>query len=184
MLNDEKSKPEKINVRDWIVLSTVMIGAVLTILALIWSNPPLEGGIGSVTFLLMLSFVFFVNSVTTNSKAHFEANLENFNEKRIKRFVIFAEYSFGLGFTLVITGFSILGYKYLLDNFGRELIVLILPIVFLGSAWVIIFIYNIINYIGRPFKAIRNLKRNLWILLELVCLILIVFDFFEVFSIP
>ena len=34
-MSNEESK-QKINVRDWITLSTVMIGAVLTILALIW----------------------------------------------------------------------------------------------------------------------------------------------------
>ena len=70
----------------------------------------------------MLSFIFFVNSVTANSKAHFEANLGGVSEERISRFVTFAEYSFGLGFTLVITGFSILGYEYLLVYAGRELI--------------------------------------------------------------
>lgn len=37
MSNQER---EKINVRDWITLSTVMTGAVLTILALIWQVPP------------------------------------------------------------------------------------------------------------------------------------------------
>ncbi len=72
MSNEEK---KQINVRDWITLSTVMIGAVLTILALIWQLPPSTGGIGSVTFLLLLSFILFVNSVSANSKANYEANL-------------------------------------------------------------------------------------------------------------
>ncbi|HEA70506.1 MAG TPA: hypothetical protein ENH98_01125, partial [archaeon] len=58
----------QINVKDFITLSTVMIGAVLTILALIWQVPPVSG-IGTVTFLLMLSFILFVNSVSANSKA-------------------------------------------------------------------------------------------------------------------
>ena len=71
MLNEKDFEKQKINVRDWIVLSTVMIGAVLTILALIWSDRP-SSGIISVTILLMLSFIFFVNSVTANSKAHFK----------------------------------------------------------------------------------------------------------------
>ena len=132
----------------------------------------------------MLSFIFFVNSVTANSKAHFEANLGGVSEERISRFVTFAEYSFGLGFTLVITGFSILGYEYLLVYAGRELITLILPIAFLVTAWIIIFIYNVINYSGKALKAIRSFKRNLWILLELICLVIIIFDFFEIFTIP
>ena len=183
MSNEERDGPKKINVRDWIVLSTVMIGAVLTILALIWQDTTLSGKV-TITFLLMLSFIFFVNSVTCNSKAQFEANLEKISKERIQRFVTFAEYSFGLGFTLVITGFTILGYGYLLDYVGRELIALLLPITFLATTWVIIFIYNIINYMGKPLGVLRSLKRNLWILLELICLVIIIFDFFEIFTIP
>lgn len=174
---------QKINVKDWITLSTVMIGAVLTILALIWQLPP-PNGIVTATFLLMLAFVFFVNSVSANSKAYFEANSAEVGEERIKRFVTFAEYSFGLGFTLVIIGFSVLGYEYLLLYAGREIITLLLPIAFLVTAWIVIFIYNLINYIGKPLGALRSLKRNLWILIELICLVIIVFDFFEVFTLP
>ncbi len=162
-----------------------MIGAVLTILALIWQQPPpTTHGIVTSTFLLMISFIFFVNSVSTNSKAQFEAHQEKVSEDRIQRFIVFAEYSFGLGFTLVITGFTILGYGYLLDYVGRELITLLLPITFLITTWVIIFIYNIINYMGKPLGALRSLKRNLWIFLELICLIIIISDFFEILLIP
>lgn len=178
-----REENQKINVKDWITLSTVMIAAVLTILALIWQEPP-DNGIVTSTFLLMLSFVFFVNSVSANSKAFFESNSKEVSEERIKRFVSFAEYSFGFGFTLVIIGFSVLGYEYLLKYEGREIITLILPIVFLGTAWIVIFIYNLINYFGKPLGAIRSLKRNLWILIELFCLIIIIFDFFEVFTLP
>ena len=181
MSNEEK---KQINVRDWITLSTVMMGAVLTILALIWQLPPTSGGIGSVTFLLMLSFILFVNSVSANSKANYEANLKGTVDERVNRFVTFAEFSFGLGFTFVISGFTILGYKYLLDALDRNLVTLMLPITFLLTAWILIFIYNVINYSGKALKAIRSLKRNLWIFLELIILVIILFDFFEIFSIP
>jgi hypothetical protein len=174
---------QKINVKDWITLSTVMMGAVLTILALIWQSPP-PNGIVMATFLLMLSFIFFVNSVSANSKAYFEANSTEVREERIKRFVTFAEYSFGLGFTLVIIGFSVLGYEYLLLYAGREIITLVLPIAFLVTAWIVIFLYNLINYFDKPLGALRSLKRNLWILIELICLVIIVFDFFEVITLP
>jgi len=90
-----ETKEEKINVRDWIILSTTMIGIVLTILALIWQNVP-SNGIVSVTFLLMLAFVFFVNSVSSNSKARFESQLKDVNMEKVNQFVSFAEYSFGL----------------------------------------------------------------------------------------
>ncbi|MFX1339825.1 MAG: hypothetical protein ACFFDK_14525 [Promethearchaeota archaeon] len=182
-MSNQEDASKKINVRDWITLSTVMIGAVLTILALIWQVPPLSG-IVTATFLLMISFIFIVNSVTANSKAYFEANLGNVSEKRINRFVTFAEYSFGFGFTLIITGFAILGYKYLLTYTGRQFIVLLLPVSFLLTAWIVIFIYNVINYSGKPLGAVRSLKRNLWIFLELICLGLIVLDFYQIISIP
>ena len=93
-----EEKDEQINVRDWIILSTTMIGAVLTILTLIWVNLP-SNGIVTVTFLLMLAFIFFVNSVSSNSKARFEAKLKKIDKKKIDQFVSFAEYSFGIGFT-------------------------------------------------------------------------------------
>jgi hypothetical protein len=175
---------EKINVRDWIILSTTMIGAVLTILALIWQNVP-SNGIISVTFLLMLAFIFFVNSVSSNSRAKFESNKKDFDEKMMKKFVTFAEYSFGLGFTFVIIAFTFLGYKYLLDlPGGRNLLTLMLPVVFLLTTWIIIVIYNSINYSGKAFKSFRSIKRSLWMILELIALGFIVLDFFQLIIIP
>jgi len=180
---EHNNEPKNLNVRDWIVLSTTLIAAVLTILALIWQARP-STGIVTVTFLLMLSFVFFVNSVSCNSRANFEAKIEKVSEKKINQFVIFAEYSFGFGFTLVISAFSILGYEYLLDFMGRELYVLILPIVFLFTAWIIIIVYNSISYSGKIWKGLRSLKRNLWTLIEMICLVFIALDFFGVILIP
>jgi hypothetical protein len=175
----ENNKTNILNVRDWIVLSTTMIAAVLTILALIWQARP-STGIASITFLLMLSFVFFVNSVSSNSRANYEAKVGNASKKKINNFITFAEYSFGFGFTLVINAFSILGYKYLLDFMGRELYVLILPVAFLLTAWIIIIIYNFISYSGKVWRGFRSLKRNLWTLIEIVCLVFIVLDFFGI----
>ena len=173
MENDNK----QINVKDWIILSTTMIGVVLTILALIWQAPP-GRGITTVTFLLMLSFVLFVNSVSSNSRANFELKLKNFDLNKVNRFVTFAEYTFGMGFTLIIIGFSILGYVYLLDFIGHQLFALILPITFLITAWILIFIYNTISYSGKSVKGLRNVKRNLWIFMEFISLIAIIFDYF------
>ena len=174
---EENSQNTVLNVRDWIILSTTMIAAVLTILALIWQVPPTRG-IVTVTFLLMVSFILFVNSVSANSRASFELKLDDFDEKKINRFVSFAEYRFGMGFTLVIIGFSILGYVYLLDFIGHLLYALLLPIVFLVVAWIMIIIYNTINFSGFSFKGLRSIKRNLWIIMEFVSLVAIFIDFF------
>lgn len=174
---EEETDNKQINVKDWIILSTTMIGAVLTILALIWQARP-SRGIVTVTFLLMLSFIFFVNSVSANSRANFELKLKNFDIKKVNKFVKFAEYTFGMGFTIVIIGFSILGYMYLLDFTLGSIYALILPITFLVIAWILILIYNAINYSGKSVKGLRSMKRNLWILMEFISLIAILFDFF------
>lgn len=71
-----------INVKDWINLSSVMIGAVLTIMALIWQVP--TEGIITASYLLMVSFIFFVNSVSTNSKANFEKKTWKHHRSKVK----------------------------------------------------------------------------------------------------
>jgi len=179
----EKEKP-KLNVKDWIIISTTMIGVNLTILALIWQAKPTQG-IYTVTLFLMISFILFINSVSANSKANFEVQSGNSTTEKIMKFVSFAEYSFGLGFTFIINGFSILSYKYLQDFIGfSNIMVLIIPSAFLITAWIMIVIYNIINYSGKAFKAIRSLKRNLWMIMELICLVMIILDFLNLFTIP
>jgi len=67
---------------------------------------------------------------------------------------------------------------------GRELYVLILPITFLLTAWIIIVIYNCISYSGKVWQGLRSLKRNLWTLIKLICLIFITLDFFGMILIP
>jgi hypothetical protein len=179
-----EQKKQRINVKDWIIISTTMIGVNLTILALIWQESPTKG-IYTATLFLMLSFILFINCVSANSKANFELQSENASEEKVMKFVSFAEYSFGLGFTLIIIGFSILSYKYLQDFIGSDNItVLVIPSAFLITAWIMIFIYNSINYSGKAFKGIRSIKRNLWMIMELICLVLIFLDFFNLIVIP
>ena len=165
---------KQINVKDWINLSSVMIGAVLTILALIWQVP--TEGIVSATYLLLVSFIFFVNSVSTNSKANFEKEHGDITEQKLKKWMIFAEYTFGIGFTCVICAFAILGYEYLINFQGVRLLSLFLPIVFIVAALVLMFLYNIINFDGK-LSAFKSIKRNLWAILEIACLVVIVIDY-------
>ena len=179
----EEEKPN-LNVKDWIIISTTLIGVNLTILALIWQARPTQG-IYTVSLFLMLSFILFINSVSANSKANFEVQSGNSTNEKILKFVSFAEYSFGLGFTFIIVGFSILSYKYLQDFIGsNNIMVLIIPLVFLITAWIMILLYNAINYSGKAFKGIRSLKRNLWMIMECICLVMIILDFFNFIIIP
>ncbi|MFX1275339.1 MAG: hypothetical protein ACFFBP_00055 [Promethearchaeota archaeon] len=179
------AESEQLNVKDWITLSTVMIGAVLTILALIWQRPPnysMGGyrGIGTATFFLMISFIFFVNSVSTNSRANFEARSGKTPEIKINKFITLAEYSFGFGFTLVVCGFSLLGYSYLMEYLNGTLIALLLPIVFIAITLIVMLTYNIISS-GSP---LGNLKRTIWAIIEIIFVVLICFDFFGLYIIP
>jgi len=177
------AKNDEVNVKDWVVLSTTMIGALLTILALIWQFKP-TNGIVTVTFLLMMSFILFINSVTANSRARYESQFEEASEAKIKKFVSFAEYTFGLGFTFVIIGFVILGYKYLLDFTSRNIIALFLPVTILLLTWILMAIYNGLSYSGKGVKLVKNWKRNIWLLIELGCLFLIILDYYQIFLIP
>ena len=168
-----------INVKDWINLSSVMIGAVLTIMALIWQVP--TEGIISASYLLLISFIFFVNSVSTNSKANFEKKHGNITDQKLKRWMDFAEYTFGIGFTCVICAFAILGYEYLINFSGVRLLSLFLPITFILVALVLMFMYNIINYDGK-LSAFKSIKRNIWAILEVACLVIIIIDYISRYS--
>ena len=165
---------KKINVKDWINLSSVMIGAVLTIMALIWQVP--TEGIITASYLLLVSFIFFVNSVSTNSKANFEQKHGDITEQKLKRWMLFAEYTFGIGFTCVICAFAILGYEYLINFSGVRLLSLFLPVTFIIVALILMFMYNIINYDGK-LSAFKSIKRNLWAILEVACLVVIIIDY-------
>ncbi|MFX0009337.1 MAG: hypothetical protein ACFE9R_03390 [Candidatus Hermodarchaeota archaeon] len=174
---------KELNVKDWIILSTTMIGAVLTILALIWQARP-NYGIVTATFFLMLSFVMFVNSVSANSKANFEVKSGQFNLKLVNKFVKFAEYSFGIGFTLVINGFSLLGYEYIKDFTGFPLLALSLPAALLVLAWFMMAIYSGIDKSGRESKSLKIRKRTVYTILEVLVLVIITIDSFGFFTIP
>ncbi|MBN1802157.1 MAG: hypothetical protein JW891_11655 [Candidatus Lokiarchaeota archaeon] len=177
------AESEQVNVKDWITLSSVMIGAVLTILALIWQVPPVgDKAIVVATYLLMISFIFFVNSVSCNSKANYEARTGKASGKVVDRFVAFAEYSFGIGFTFIICGFSILGYGYLMGytTSSNQLLALIFPITFIVVTLFIMMVYNTLNS-GSP---IGSLKRSIWSIVEIACVVLIAMDYFGAIVIP
>lgn len=164
--------------RSWSLISSTMIGVTITILAILWSFTPLNGIVVS-TYMLMIALVFFVNSTTINEKVAYETKKGSPPEV-IDKWMKFAEYSFGLAFTLYISTFSILGYKYIAVNTSNSLLALFLPIAFLLTTWGILMLYSYIdsNKI-RPSK-----KRLLWIGLEVVALAFIILDYFTILDIP
>lgn len=173
---------QKRTFRTWSNVSSVMIGATLTILTLIWAVSTTPGGIVTSSILLLISFSLFVNATTINEKIIYEIG-KGTEEKYINRWISFAEYSFGLGFTLEIISFTILGYKFLLTITGDKLIALLLPIIFLGATWSIMIIYNILNAYDKSYRFLRSIKRNTWLVIEAIALVFIILDYCGIVSI-
>ncbi|MFX0075761.1 MAG: hypothetical protein ACFE96_09980 [Candidatus Hermodarchaeota archaeon] len=181
------------NVTDWIQIGGFLIAAQLTIIALIWQAKPTDG-IYTVTLLLMISFAFFVNSVFSNSKANFLVKLINCDDEdekdkkiytqKFRRIEKFGYYTFNIAYSFSIVGFTLLAYKYMIDFIGRQLIVVLLPIIFIVVIWMLLVVYTIAK---SPINVVRELfepHKIIGVLIELVCLIIIVFDFRGDFIIP
>jgi len=160
---------------------------------LIWQARP-TNGIYTVTLLLMLSFAFLVNSVFSNSKANFLVKLINREDedeknkinytKKFRRIESFGYYTFNIAYSFSLVGFTLLAYKYMIDFIGRELIVLLLPIIFMIIIWILLVIYTVTKSPGKVIKELFEFHKTAGILIELLCLILIIFDFNEVIIIP
>jgi hypothetical protein len=176
----EGEKRENQSIQSWAAISGAMLGVELTILTLIWQFSPKEGII-TTSFLLLCSFPLFVNSMTVNAKIIYEQG-QGTEKKYIEQWTKFAEYSFGLGFTLVIVAFAIFGYKILMEYTFGAIVSLLLPIAFIAVIWVILLIYNALNVPGKRFKYFRSWKRNIWILTELIGLIFIGLDYFNILT--
>ncbi|MFX1354076.1 MAG: hypothetical protein ACFFGP_08965 [Promethearchaeota archaeon] len=147
MINKEvKPRGEK-SVKDWIQFSVIVTGAILAVYALLWKEPP-KNGLILISFLIFISFPFFANTVSANSKVNKYINSEPRKpQNHIDRMMNYAEFSFGFGFTLVISAFAILGYEFLKDYTALypqlQFWALILPIVFLITVWILCIGYSL-----------------------------------------
>lgn len=200
----KKKNDKNITVKDWIIISTVIIGAILTFFTLIWQAKP-TNGIIMVSFLLFISFPFFVNSVSANSKVNFytRSGEERISKEHVERLMSFAEVSFGFGFTIVVSSLSILGYEYLKDFTSQHFISLLLPVIFLAVVWFVCIAYTYVdhlefngktkredlskesgeNKIKKKGAKLKITKRTVYILVEIVFLIFIILDYFGIFLI-
>lgn len=210
MTNEERMKGgENKSVKDWIQFSAIITGAILTVYALIWQNPP-DHGLVLITYLIFISFPFFANTISSNSKVNRYIRSQEVTDNHIKRMMNYAEFSFGFGFTIVISALAILGYEYLKEyiqlNFAHlSLIALILPIVFLIIIWILCIGYSIADsYKGSKtgnnesqntyqeekhssektrninYEKLKNLKRPVYIIIELVFMVLLILDYFNI----
>jgi len=189
----KKKNGNNISFKDLIIYNTVLIGAILTVFTLIWQTPP-TNGIITVSFYLFISFTFFVNSVSANSKANFyyRSSEVEVSMKHGERLMTFAEVLFGFGFTLVISALSILGYEYLKDFTSQHLISFLLPVIFLAAFWFGGIANTYVDHLKfkkrRENEIIKRAKFNITIrtviiLVVIVSLIFIILDYFGIFLI-
>lgn len=157
---------ENMNIKNWVEISSVMIGVSLTVLTLIFGFIEINSLLmRACVWALLGAVVLFTNALTTNAKALYELSQ---GAEKINHWIKFAEFSFGFAFTLVLSAFAIISYR---------IVDIIAPTVLLGSAWLIMISYTYLDaQPGQRFKGLRSMKRNLWFLIELGVLILIYID--------
>ena len=161
------------NIKNWVEISSVMIGVSLTVLTLMIGFLPLDSIFMRVcVWALLLAVILFTNAVTTNAKTMYEMARDS-PQNIIERWVKFAEFSFGLGFTMLISAFAFVSYK---------MVDIIAPTTLLVSAWLIMMLYTHLDaaHPDLRFKWLRSLKRNVWFLIELGVLLLIYIDWLNI----
>jgi hypothetical protein len=70
--------------------AAALLGADLVVVALAWDHPPTEGGIVTITFLMMISFVAFINVMHQIMRSEYigsRLRLRGTEEKIIEQFV-------------------------------------------------------------------------------------------------
>ena len=173
--------------------SASLLGADLVVVALSWDHPPSEGGIVTITFLMMISFVAFINVMHQIMRFEYLAThikLKGTEEKiveqdtrelgQISKWVRYLHVS-GLLFTMI--AFWIISYKYLISPEvfpeGRNnVVILLLP-------FILFILYWIPKLIGVE-REVSILSRGYLIQLitQVVFLVLICLDFFRIIKIP
>ena len=164
-------------IKNWTVISSGMTGFSATILTLVlilnysWCSSP--------CYLLSAAIVLFINATSVNSKIlrHFKQMEEG---TLLEKWVLFAEWSFGLGFTMLISSLSIITYKR---------VGIIAPFILMGSTWATMVVYKFINvgYEKKYGKIDKHkeiwkgwyYKRHIWVLIEAIVLTLISLDYLE-----
>jgi len=152
------SKRYKLSLKDYssgvvgtgavIATAAAVLGSNLVVVALAWDNPPAEGGMVTITFLMMISFVAFVDVLHFIMRVDYLVSrlrlLENDEEaegkillelNKILKMVRFMHIS---GLVLTMIAFWVISYKYLVSipEVGYHPIVLLLPFILFALFWI------------------------------------------------
>lgn len=164
--------------------AAALIGANLVVVALAWDSPPIAGGIVTITFLMMISFVFFINVLHQLMRAELLVSRlrslkidEEAKEKILLELNQITKWARimhlgGLIFTMV--AFWIISYKYLISIVGYHFIILLLPFVLFVIFW--------IPKLTGVEKEVSFKSREtvMQLLIEVIFLVIICLDFVKV----
>jgi len=174
-----------------IASATALLGADLVVVALAWDNRPMGvGGIVTITFLMMISFVAFILVMHQIMRYEYLISLlklKGSEEKVVKEVSremiqitkwIRPFHVGGLLFTML--AFWLISYKYLISfpEIGYNGFILLLP-------FILFFLYWIPKIIGVE-REVSVLSREslIQLIIQVVFLVLICLDFFRIITIP
>jgi len=164
--------------------AAALIGANLVVVALAWDNPPkvgATGGIVTITFLMMISFVSFINVLHQLMRAEYlvsrlrlSEGVEEAKEKIVQELDQITKWArimhvTGLVFTMV--AFWVISYKYLIGIVGYHFIILVLPF----ALFVVIWIPKLTG-IEKEVSG-KSVETILQLVIELIFLALLCLDF-------
>ncbi len=168
--------------------AAALLGADLVVVALAWDNPPSEGGIVTITFLMMISFVAFINVMHQVMRFEYlvtQLKTKGMNEKdrekvsrELNQITKWARYFHIGGLLFTMIAFWIISYKYLISLAGYQIAILLLP-------FILFFLYWVPKIIGVEREVSMFSRENLLqLLIQVVFLVLICLDFLRVITIP
>jgi len=170
-----------------IASAAALLGADLVVVALAWDNPPSEGGIVTITFLMLISFVAFINVLHSTMRAEYllmRGEVKELDEKiregdsreiaKIFKWIRISHVS-GLLFTMI--AFWIISYKYLISIVGYNFAILLLP-------FILFFLFWLPKLTGVE-REVTVLSREslIQLIIQIIFLVLICLDFLRFLTI-
>ncbi|TKJ23089.1 MAG: hypothetical protein CEE43_05065 [Promethearchaeota archaeon Loki_b32] len=168
--------------------ATALLGADLVVVTLSWDHPPSEGGIVTITFLMMISFVAFINVMHQVMRAEYlvsrikvKGTEEKVLEKYTREMFQITKWARIMHVTVLLftmIAFWVISYKYLISLAGYHVVILLLPFILFILYWISKFV-GIEKEVG--FFSSGSLMQ---FSIQIVFLVLICLDFFKIITIP
>ena len=167
--------------------AAAVLGADLVVVALAWDSPPPEGGIVTITFLMLISFVLFLNELHMIMRAEYlisqvkskgmEEKVKEKDSREIYQIGKWTRYYHITGLLFTMIAFWIISYKYLISIVGNHVAILFLPFILFCLYW-------LPKVIGVE-KEVSVLSREslMQLLIQIVFLVLICLDFLKIITI-